>query len=335
VEFSDNKRCEGITDLYGRKIDYLRVSVTDLCNFRCIYCLPPEGAPQTTHHEILRYEEILRIVDLFVRLGVRKVRVTGGEPLVRRDITHFIQQLTKIEGLKEIALTTNGYLLSRMAVNLKLAGLKRVNISLDSLDPKTFEMITGVDGLQTILEGLQASLDVGFDPVKINVVLLKDINEDDAPEFARMTMDAPIDVRFIERMPFGRNQLVDPPDSFSAEKARLLIEKKLARLRQEAREAGDGPATMFSLPNAKGRIGFIDPITGHFCGTCNRMRLTATGGLRPCLFSNNEIDIKTPLRTGADDMELGAILEKAVASKPVGHGRLDGAAGVGMNRIGG
>jgi cyclic pyranopterin phosphate synthase len=335
VGYPKRAKYEGLTDPHGRHIDYLRVSVTDLCNFRCVYCLPPEGTAQKSHHEILRYEEILRMVELGVRLGVRKVRVTGGEPLVRRDITHFIGRLTRIEGLEDVALTTNGYMLASMAVELRLAGLKRVNISLDSLDQRTFQRITGADGLERVLEGIQTSLDVGFDPVKLNVVLLRGINEDDVPRLANMTLKKPIHVRFIERMPFGQNEPENAPESFSAERAKQIIQREVGPLTPQERSPLDGPASMHRLAGAKGGIGFIDPITGHFCGTCNRMRLTAGGGLRPCLFSEGEIDIKTPLRRGADDMELAQLLETAVAAKPVGRMKTGPCLGMGMNRIGG
>ncbi len=324
-----------LRDSYGRSIEYLRISITDLCDFRCVYCRPPEGVALTTHYEILRYEEILRIVELSVTLGVRKVRVTGGEPLVRKGVTGFINRLTKVEGIEEVALTTNGYRLGPMVKELKDAGLTRVNISLDSLDRDTFKRITGKDGLKNVLEAIAASLDVGFDPVKINVVLLKGFNEMDTLNFAKMTLERPVDVRFIERMPFGEQDPPMAPDSFSALMAQGMIEDEFGPLEPIGKKDLDGPARMFRLPGAKGNIGFIDPVTGHFCANCNRLRLTAKGALRPCLFSNREIDIKAPMRNGATDNEVKRILKYAVAAKPMAHGDICGPMGVGMNQIGG
>lgn len=324
-----------LRDPYGRKIEYLRVSITDLCDFRCVYCRPPEGVTLTTHDQILRYEEILRIVELSVSLGVKKIRVTGGEPLVRKGVTGFIKRLTKVDGIEEVALTTNGYRLAPMAEQLKRAGLTHVNISLDSLNRETFQKITGKDGLENVFAGIDASLDVGFDPVKINVVLLKGFNEADTLNFAIMTIERPVDVRFIERMPFGEEHLPMAPDSFSALVAQQMIQEKLGPLEPVGKKDLDGPARMFRLSGAQGNIGFIDPVTGHFCATCNRLRLTAKGALRPCLFSNREINIKDPMRNGGTDEELRKILKDAVAAKPIGHGDICGPMGVGMNQIGG
>jgi cyclic pyranopterin phosphate synthase len=323
-----------LVDKHGRVIDYLRVSITDLCNFRCVYCRPPEGVKLVAHEDILRYEEILRVVRLGCRMGIRKIRITGGEPLVRRGVVEFISQVTAIQGLDDVALTTNGARLAQMAEDLKQAGLKRINVSLDSLDRERFKRITGFDGLQDVLLGIRKSFEVGLAPVKINVVLLKDMNESDVPEFARLTLESPIDVRFIERMPFGADCVVNSPDSFSAEKALHLIRTEVGDLFPLERGKLDGPATMFRLAGAKGRIGIIDPVTGHFCGTCNRLRLTARGTLRPCLLSASEIDLKTALRSGASDEEVADIMLQAVSAKPGGR-----ASGVkicdAMNMIGG
>jgi len=306
-----------LIDKYGRGIDYLRISITDLCNLRCIYCRPPEGVPLVRHEDILRYEEIIRLVKIAVNLGVRKIRVTGGEPLVRRGILGFIRQLTTLDGVEDVGLTTNGVLLRDMACDLKAAGLTRINVSLDSLRRSTFERITGRDHLQDVLAGIFAALDSGLHPVKINVVLLEGLNESDVADFARMTLEHPIDVRFIERMPFGHEKLFYR-SSFSARHVLTTIEKEVGKLEPLQRDTLDGPATMFQLIGAQGRIGVIDPITGHFCGSCNRMRLTARGTLRPCLMSSQEIDIKSVLRNGVADKALADVLCMAVLSKPVG-----------------
>ncbi len=324
-----------LSDSYGRVIDYLRVSITDLCNLRCKYCRPPEGVKLVTHDDILRYEEILTIVDTARKLGVRKVRITGGEPLVRRGVTDFVRRLTSMPGLDDVALTTNGTRLAPMARDLRKAGLTRVNISLDSLRPETFAYITGADKLTDVLQAIHTALEVGFNPVKINVVLLQGTNEPDVPEFARMAIDLPVDVRFIERMPFAGDEPHDSPEPFSAHNVLHMIASEVGKLTPIGREMLDGPATMFKLQGAKGRIGIIDPITGHFCATCNRLRLTARGTLRPCLLGPAEIDIKTPLRNGAARNELAAIIQSAVNAKPAAHATCTPAMPDGMNMIGG
>ncbi len=324
-----------LIDHHGREIDYLRVSITDLCNLRCAYCRPPEGVELTSHSEILRYEEILTIVRVARDMGIRKVRITGGEPLVRRGVVEFVSMITAIDGIEDVGLTTNGIRLAAMARELRDAGLKRVNVSLDSLRQEVFERITGTDGLDNVLEGIEAAMAQGFDPVKINVVLLKGINEPDIPEFARMTLDQPVDVRFIERMPFDAEYVDNAPESFSATGALDMIRQDVRDLDESERDDLDGPARMFRLKNAKGRIGVIDPITGHFCGTCNRLRLTAKGTLRPCLMSGSEIDIKSPLRNGASMDELAQVLRSAVLAKPMGASANRGRLKIGMNQIGG
>jgi cyclic pyranopterin phosphate synthase len=324
-----------LIDPHERVIDYLRVSITDLCNLRCVYCRPPEGVKLVSHDDILRYEEILTVIRLARDLGIRKIRITGGEPLVRRGALGFLERLAAIDGIEDVGLTTNGVYLAERAAELKAAGLTRINVSLDSMRRDSFARITGADRLDSVLRGIQAALMVGLSPVKINVVLLEGINEADIPAFARLTLDNPVDVRFIERMPFGANSMPHSPDSFSALKALDTIRSEVGELVSEARGPLDGPATMFSLKGAKGRIGIIDPITGHFCGTCNRLRLTARGTLRPCLLSPREIDLRSALRRGASREELTRIIRKAVLSKPVGQPSSNTQLKDGMNMIGG
>ncbi|MGB6066044.1 MAG: GTP 3',8-cyclase MoaA [Desulfomonilaceae bacterium] len=326
---------DSLVDPYRRVVDYLRVSITDLCNLRCLYCRPPEGLPLISHDEVLRYEEILTIIRLFRDMGVRKLRITGGEPLVRRGVLDFISMLTSMDGIEDVGLTTNGVLLASMARGLRDAGLTRINISLDSMRRETFKEITGSDRFGEVMDGIRAALNDGFDPVKINVVLLEGTNEEDIPAFTRLTLDHHVDVRFIERMPFGANPVRRGPDSFSARKALEIISREIGEPHPVDRDLLGGPATMFGLPGAKGRIGVIDPVTGHFCGTCNRMRLTARGTLRPCLLSPAEIDIKTALRRGASLKELAEIVRSAVLAKPVGHALSPAPMADGMNLIGG
>jgi GTP 3',8-cyclase len=324
-----------LVDPHSRVVDYLRVSITDLCNLRCLYCRPPEGVPLISHDEILRYEEILTIIRHARDMGIRKLRITGGEPLVRRGVLEFISRVTSMDGIEDVGLTTNGVLLASMARDLRDAGLTRINISLDSMRRETFKEITGGDFLEAVLEGINSALREGFDPVKINVVLLEGINEADVPAFARLTLDRRVDVRFIERMPFGAESAPRSPDSFSAEDVLEIIRREVGEPRPVDRDLRAGPATMFSLPGALGRIGVIDPVTGHFCGTCNRLRLTARGTLRPCLLGPLEIDIKTALRSGASPETLTDIIRRAVLSKPVGQPSSCAAIRGGMNLIGG
>jgi len=288
-----------------------------------------------SHDEILRYEEILTVVRVAAEMGVRKVRITGGEPLVRRGVLEFLSKLHEIDAIEDIGLTTNGTLLPSMAQALRDVGLTRLNISLDSMRRETFKAITGSDNLDDVLAGIRRALRAGFSPVKINVVLLQGVNEEDIPAFARLTMDNPLDIRFIERMPFGTESVPKSPDSFSARRALEIAQRNFGELLPMERNSMDGPATMFKLKGAQGRIGIIDPITGHFCGTCNRLRLTARGTLRPCLLGNREIDVKSPLRKGASDQELAEIIRAAVLAKPVGNQSRLTAINDGMNMIGG
>lgn len=325
-----------LVDHHGRVIDYLRVSITDLCNFRCIYCRPPQGVKLLPHADILRYEEILRIISVSSKLGIRKVRVTGGEPLVRRGVVNFISRLTNDIGLEDVGLTTNGSRLHEMAQDLRDAGLKRINVSLDSLRRECFSAITGADELARVMKGIETCFDVGFSPIKINVVLLKGFNEIDVPEFARLTVDRPLDVRFIERMPFGNNQEpMNSPNSFGAVEAIEIIEKFFGSLIPLERSELDGPARMLKIGGAKGRIGVIDPVTGHFCPTCNRLRLTARGFLRPCLLSPLEIDLKSFLRSGPDEIQIENFIKAAVMAKPASRFLNSKTMEAGMNTIGG
>jgi len=308
----------GPLDSFGRSINYLRISVTDRCNLRCIYCMPPEGVPQMPHSEILSYEEIRIVVRAASELGINKIRLTGGEPLVRAELPKLIRMLSQIEGIDEISLTTNGAFLKKYALELKQAGLSRVNVSLDTLKADKFRYITRLGKLETVLEGIEAAKEAGFVPVKINTVVMRGINDDEVLDFARMTYKEGCHVRFIELMPFkGVAEFVP-----SVELRQHI--SLLGRLERCASTTGNGPAVYYRLSGAKGTIGFIAPHTDpSFCSRCNRMRLTPDGKLRPCLLAEDEIDLKMPLRNNASMAELKFLILKAVASKPEHH-RLNG-----------
>ena len=303
-----------VIDSFGRGITYLRISVTDRCNLRCIYCMPPEGVPQMSHSEILSYEEIGTIVQAAAQLGVNKVRLTGGEPLVRAELPKLVRMLSQIEGIEDLSLTTNGTILKKYALELKQAGLSRVNISLDTLKADKFRHITHFGELKDVLEGIDAAKEAGFHPVKINTVVMRGVNDDEILDFARMTCQEGWHVRFIELMPFKGVAAFVP-----STKLRQHI-NLLGKLESSMPLTGTGPATYYRLAGAKGTIGFISPLTEtFFCSQCNRMRLTPDGRLRPCLLGENEIDLKTPLRNDAPMDKLKRLILKAVASKPEHH----------------
>ncbi len=353
-------------DTYGRTIDYLRVSLTDRCNLRCVYCMPEEGVPSLGHNNILTLEEIALVVRIAAERGIKHIRLTGGEPLVRKGITWLIREIKQTPGIKSVALTTNATLLARMAPELKEAGLDRVNISLDSLDPQQYRAITRRGNLSDALAGIEAALAYDFSPVKINVVVVRHLQQDLAA-FARLTLDKPLHVRFIEYMPIGnstdlvcracppsptsstgqilstdhgentgakdiktntggipwsyddiipvheiREQLVQ---ALEAQHLETLVD--LSKNNQQMPE-GWGPATYSMIEGARGTLGFISAMSDHFCATCNRLRLTADGKIRPCLFSDEELDIKHVLRTQSTDA-LHRAFDEALHIKPESH----------------
>jgi cyclic pyranopterin phosphate synthase len=304
----------GPLDSFGRSINYLRISVTDRCNLRCIYCMPPEGVPQISHSEILSYEEIWAVVQAAAELGINKVRLTGGEPLVRADLPKLIKMISQVEEIEELSLTTNGTVLKKYALELKQAGLSRVNVSLDTLKADKFRYITRLGELKTVLGGIEAAKEAGFEPVKINTVIMRGINDDEILDFAKMTYEEGCHVRFIELMPFkGAAEFV--PSIELRQHISLL-----GKLEPCGSITGNGPAMYYRLSGARGTIGFISPLTEtSFCSRCNRMRLTPDGKLRPCLLGEDEIDLKTPLRNNASMEELKSLILKAVASKPEHH----------------
>jgi len=306
----------GPYDSFQRPIDYLRISVTDRCNLRCIYCMPAEGIRLMSHEDILSYEEIYTIAEAAAELGISKIRITGGDPLVRVGLPDLIQMLARIDTIDDISLTTNGVLLARYAAELKEAGLRRVNVSLDTLKHDRFEYITRGNNLSDVLEGISAARSVGLNPIKINTVVMAGINDDELLDFAARTINESWHVRFIEYMPFGDSstdlQLVPVAEM----KQRLEV---LGELEPCPAVTGNGPAKYYRLPKARGTIGFITPVTEHFCFRCNRLRLTADGKLRPCLLSENEIDLRQPLRSGMSSAELKGLIKEAIASKPWRH----------------
>ena len=316
-------------DHLGRTIEYLRISLTDRCNYRCIYCMPEEGVVSLPHEQILRIEEIAHLVRIAAELGIKSVRLTGGEPLVRKGVVDLVRDVANTPGIENVSLTTNGVLLPKMASDLKRAGLSRVNISLDTLDEDQFAYITRRGHLHETLDGIAAALEAGFDPVKINAVTVRSLNQDYLA-FARLSMDRPLHVRFIEYMPVGDSAGVAGcgwgPDDV------VPNEEVLETVNAQAREAGLpelvpaggdsplgwGPARYWEFPGAKGTVGFISAMSNHFCSQCNRVRLTADGKLRPCLFSDTELDVRDALRRG-DDEGVRAAFAEALRIKPDEH----------------
>jgi cyclic pyranopterin phosphate synthase len=324
----------GLSDSFQRPINYLRISVTDRCNLRCVYCMPSGGVRALSHNDILSYEEIHTIVKAAAELGIDKVRLTGGEPLVRLGLTELVRMLSSIRTIDDISLTTNGILLADQAAALKQAGLRRVNISLDTLRPERFKTITRCGNLEDTLKGIEAAKAVGLSPVKINTVVMAGVNDDELPDFAAKTISEGWHVRFIELMPLGGDEAASKLVPVSEMRRRLAPLGKLEPCRVST---GNGPARYFRLPQASGTIGFITPVTEHFCYHCNRLRLTADGKLRPCLLSEEEIDLREPLRRGASAAELKCLIEEAIARKPQRHHLAEGSAHKGrpFSQVGG
>ncbi|MGB9716698.1 MAG: GTP 3',8-cyclase MoaA [Thermodesulfovibrionales bacterium] len=306
-----------LKDSYQRTIDYLRVSITDRCNLRCIYCMPSGGLIPIEHKEILSYEEIIRVIKIASEIGVRKIRITGGEPLVRKNVVYLIASIKNINSIADLSLTTNGILLSRFAEELKDAGLDRVNISLDSLNPERYRKITRSGDLELVLKGIEAAEKVGLNPIKINMVPIRNVNNDEIEDFARLTLKAPYQIRFIEYMPFGSEEMWSPEKFISTEEIKSIV-KSIGNI-SPVKIKKSGPARYYRFENAPGVIGFISPISNHFCNECNRLRLTADGKLRPCLFSETEIDLKPALRGGASDDEILRLIKLSIEVKPKGH----------------
>jgi GTP 3',8-cyclase len=327
----------GMSDSFGRRVEYLRISVTDKCNLRCVYCMPEEGLPWLTRSEILSYEEICAIVRCMAGMGLRRVRLTGGEPLVRRDLDRLVAGIRAIAGIEEISLSTNAVLLRQHAAALRDAGVDRVNVSLDSLRPDRIDAIARRPGSATaIMDGLAAAEEVGFAPIKVNAVILRGRNDDEIADFARITLERPWHVRFIEVMPVGENLDVSM-DEYVPALEMLDRLHALGELEPVPGPPGNGPATYFRFPGAAGTVGVITPMSHNYCDRCNRMRLTAHGRLRPCLFGHLETDLRTPLREGEG---LEPHIRHTLTIKPERHHLVQGsAAGSGgllaLSQIGG
>ena len=315
-------------DSFGRDITYLRVSVTELCNLRCRYCMPEEGVCKKAHEEMLTEDEMILAVRAAASLGIRKLRITGGEPLVKKNIVSICRRAAAVDGIEEVCFTTNGTLLPALALPLREAGVRRINISLDTLDRDKFRYITRLGELDQALAGIDAALGAGFEKIKLNAVLIGGFNDDEIPALAGLTRRWPVDLRFIELMP-----MLDD-DSFGPD-AYLPCGAVLERLPElEPEQSDGGVAKLYRLPGAEGRIGLISPLSAHFCSACNRIRLTADGKLKPCLHSDAEYSLK-----GRDYDGMVETLRSAILSKPSWHGALDAVnrshAGRSMNQIGG
>jgi cyclic pyranopterin phosphate synthase len=305
-----------IRDTYNRRIDYLRISITDKCNLRCIYCMPSGGVKLFKDSEILTDDEILRFVRISRRHGLRKVRITGGEPLMRKNIIGLISSIKKT-GVRDVSITTNGIMLSKHAKELKKAGLDRVNISLDTMDPAQYSIITKGGDIDRVWNSIKAAEDAGLTPVKINVVPIRGVNDNEITSFALLSIKKNYHIRFIEFMPATCNGIWKKDKCISSEETM----KKISRLGTLEHLAfrGKGPSRNYRIKGAAGVVGFISPLSDHFCGSCNRLRLTANGQIRPCLFSSIKIDVKTPMRRGASDADIDNLFCQAVQVKPQRH----------------
>ncbi len=295
-------------------VDYLRISVTDRCNLRCIYCHPLGGCDFIERKEILRFEEICRIVRLFVGCGISKVRLTGGEPLVRKDIVQLVDKLATIPNIDDLSLTTNGVLLEPLAEQLKAAGLQRVNISVDSAERESYKQITGFDLLPKVTKGIYKAIEVGLTPVKINTVVLKGINEQDVAALAQLTVEMPIAVRFIEYCPTDKDTS-PASDYLPNREVRAIIERKYGPLSSVVMANSNGPAVYFRIKDSPGCLGFISGRSQLFCGSCNRLRLTSDGKVRPCLYSDHHYNVKELVRGGAGDKVVKDLLKKILNEK--------------------
>ena len=304
-----------LVDTFQRKINYLRISITDRCNLRCVYCMPIEGIPKIAYEEILRYEEVLRVVEASVKKGIEKIRITGGEPLVRKGVIHFIHSLSNIPSVQDLSLTTNGILLKDYAVDLYEAGLCRINVSIDSLNNKRFHRITRGGELDLVWDGIKEATKAGMSPIKINTVIIRGFNDDEIIDFAKLSIHNPFHIRLIEFMPVGSNSIWTKEKYMSSHEIKEKIES-FKELHPIGKKEGEGPARMFKFKGASGKIGFISPFSEHFCSSCNRLRLTVDGKLRTCLFSDKEVDLKPSLRKGGDNSELERLIDLAISNKP-------------------
>ncbi len=304
-------------DTFSRQVNYLRISVTDRCNLRCRYCAPSMPPPMISD-ELLTLDEIDRLVRIGVGLGIRKIRFTGGEPLCRKGLCGLIQQVRAESGVDDISLTTNGTMLAKQAGALKQAGLRRINLSLDTLERDRFHLLTGVDRFDDVWNGIVSASRMGFHPIKINTVVMKGFNDDEIERLAELSMRFPFHIRFIEYMPLGTDPQVARQHFVSIAEIRRRLDR-LGQLVPIARSKTDGPARRYRFEGAPGEIGLIGSMTSHFCGSCNRLRLTADGFLRPCLLADEQVDLKTSMRAGASDMHLSSLFIRTIQKKKGEH----------------
>ncbi|MGI5922062.1 MAG: GTP 3',8-cyclase MoaA [Syntrophomonadaceae bacterium] len=310
-------------DTHNRDINYLRVSITDRCNLRCRYCMPEEGIGKLEHGEILSFEQIIRLIKVAVEVGIRKVRLTGGEPLVRKNVARLIAGISELPQIDDIAITTNGVLYNRLADELKAAGLDRVNFSLDTMSDEKFKYITRRDELPEVKKAIFKALELQMNPVKINTVVIKGFNDTEILDFAELAYKYPLHIRFIEFMPIGDLLFWKKDRMVNAEQIKAKVEQKY-QLTPAKFIKGNGPAKYFSLGGGQGTIGFINPMSNHFCSECNRLRMTSEGKLRGCLYDKRETDLKSALQNNAGDEELRQLFIKAINLKPSEHHMDDG-----------
>jgi len=318
-------------DGFGRDIDYLRISVTDRCNLRCLYCMPKEGVGWIPHDDVLRFEEVLRISRILSGMGIKSVRVTGGEPLLRRGLADLIGGLKTVNGINRVGLTTNGVLLEDRLESLSKAGLDSVNISIDTMDREKFSRLTRTDSMVNIASVVDHAMEMGFE-VKINTVMIRGFNEDEITAIASLAKTRNIAARFIELMPLGEAAAFKP---FYAHEARALIERAYGPLLPAVVKLGNGPAGYYAIADFAGHVGFISPMSSRFCKSCNKLRLDASGFLKLCLFCDAGVDLRGLVRGGASDQEITALIREQVALKPAGHSFSESGGSVNMFRIGG
>lgn len=303
-------------DRLGREIDYIRISITDRCNLRCVYCMPGCGVPSVPHDMILRFDEIVRLVKIFCSMGIKNVKITGGEPLVRKGTVGLIKDIKAMGGIEKVSMTTNGILLSENLKALAEAGVDSINISLDTLDRQKYLNITGFDGLDTVLKAIDECRAFPEMKVKINTVTLADYNRNEICAFADFAADMGVTLRFIEMMPLG---LGTGFGGYNQDEIMTVLEEAYGPAKTINEEVGSGPAKYYSFEGMEGRIGFISPMSHKFCGSCNRIRLTSEGLLRPCLGSDKGVDLRKPMREGASDEELASLICEGITDKPAGH----------------
>lgn len=307
-----------LRDPFDRTISYMRVSVTDRCNLRCIYCMPAEGLPWIPKGDQLSFDEIARVVEAAASLGLKSIRLTGGEPLIRPNLHELVARIAAVPGIEDISLSTNGLLLAAQARQLARSGLRRVNVSLDTLRPDRFEQLARRPGLEAVLAGIDAAIEAGLTPIKLNCVVMRGRNDDEIADFAALTKSRPIAMRFIELMPVEKNVELQGDAYLSSDEV-LECVRSVDELSPVTGPAGNGPARYYAFAGAPGTVGVISPLSHEYCGTCNRVRVSADGRLRLCLFGDNEIDLRTAVRAGKSREELAALIKRAILVKPERH----------------